>query len=475
MANTWLLRSITAFVAIVLVSVAAWWMSSASVDVPERVATEIEIDEMAGAMHQDAVVISGKLEAFDGVPSKLEGAWPGFRGSERLNIAESGVALLEVWGEEGPERLWQVELGEGHAGPAVRNGRVYLLDYLEHEQRDALRCFSLDDGREIWRRSYEVHVKRNHGMSRTVPATDGRVVVSMGPKCHVMCVDAIDGDFKWGLDLVRDFGATVPLWYTGQCPLIDDDTAILAPAGTNLIMGVSVQDGEILWQTPNPLGWKMSHSSVMPMTLLDKRMYVYCAIGATFGVSAEPEDRGRLLWHTTEWSGSVLSPSPVKAGEDLVFLTAGYGEGCMMLRVTREDDQFSIDKVFRLERSTFGCEQQTPLVYDGHLFGVLPKDAGALRAQFVCMNMDGELQWTSGKTDRFGLGPFLAADDKMLILDDKGTLTMVKADTRSYQKLAQARVIDGRDAWAPMALVSGRLLLRDSTRLICLDLRAKRS
>jgi outer membrane protein assembly factor BamB len=30
---------------------------------------------------------------------------------------------------------------------------------------------------------------------------------------------------------------------------------------------------------------------------------------------------------------------------------------------------------------------------------------------------------------------------------------------------------EGRDAWGPMALVDGFLLLRDSTRLKCVDLR----
>jgi len=38
----------------------------------------------------------------------------------------------------------------------------------------------------------------------------------------VVCLDAVTGELKWGLDLVREFGATVPPWYTGQCPLIDN-------------------------------------------------------------------------------------------------------------------------------------------------------------------------------------------------------------------------------------------------------------
>ena len=39
--------------------------------------------------------------------------------------------------------------------------------------------------------------------------------------------------------------------------------------------------------------------------------------------------------------------------------------------------------------------------------------------------------------------------------------------------LARARVLHNGDAWAPMALVDGRLLLRDKRRMLCLDVRAR--
>ena len=42
----------------------------------------------------------------------------------------------------------------------------------------------------------------------------------------------------------------------------------LAPAGEEtLLAGVDCLTGEIVWSTPNTLGYKMSHSSVMPMSL----------------------------------------------------------------------------------------------------------------------------------------------------------------------------------------------------------------
>ena len=73
----------------------------------------------------------------------------------------------------------------------------------------------------------------------------------------------------------KQFKTEVPFWYTGQCPCVDDDVLVLAPAGEEtLLAGVDCLTGEIVWSTPNTLGYKMSHSSVMPMSLSNKRTYV---------------------------------------------------------------------------------------------------------------------------------------------------------------------------------------------------------
>jgi outer membrane protein assembly factor BamB len=400
----------------------------------------------------------------------LPGEWPRFRGPRADNVSTADAALADQWGPEGPEVLWSVDLGEGHAAPAVLNGRVYILDYDETRRADALRCFSLENGSELWRRWYTVPVKRNHGMSRTIPAVTDRFVVTIGPRCHVMCVDALSGDFLWGIDLEKDYETEVPLWYTGQCPLIDGSTAVIAPGGRTLLIGVDCATGEVVWETPNPHGWQMSHSSVMPMTLNGLRMYVYCALGGVVGVAAEGDIKGQVLWETDSWSPNVAAPSPVIFDDGRIFLTAGYGYGSAMLQVRETDGSYAVETLYRLSpKEGLACEQQTPFLYQGYLFGVLPKDAGDLRNQFVCYDPEGSMTWTSGKTKRFGLGPFLAADDKFYVLSDDGVLTMLEASTREYLELDRARILDGQDSWGPIALAGGRMLLRDSRRMVCID------
>ncbi|MFH2041598.1 MAG: PQQ-binding-like beta-propeller repeat protein, partial [Acidobacteriota bacterium] len=261
------------------------------------------------------VQIGALFEQFDGTASTLSADWPRFRGSDFDNISKETIPLAGRWGGGGPTMLWEVELGEGHAGPVVSEGRVYILDYDEEKRADVLRCFSLEDGREIWRRGYSIFIKRNHGMSRTVPAVANGSVVTIGPMCQVMCVDAVTGDFKWGLDLAGTYGTEVPLWYTGQCPLIDGSTAVVAVGGRALLIGLDLESGEVVWETPNPDNWKMSHSSIIPFTIHGRRMYVYCALGGIVGVSAEEGTVGDILLQTTLWNHNVVAPSPLYLGD----------------------------------------------------------------------------------------------------------------------------------------------------------------
>ena len=397
---------------------------------------------------------------------KLPGAWPQFRGPNRDGISPETQALLHAWTAAGPAELWSIDVGDGYAGAAVLNGRVYVMDYDRDRKQDALRCLSLADGREIWRYAYSVSVKRNHGMSRTVPGVNDKFVVGLGPKCHVVCVDAMTGQLRWGLDLVRQYGATVPPWYAGQCPLIDRGTVVLAPGGRNaLLLALDGQTGQVLWQTPNPHGWKMTHSSVIPMQFEGQRMYLYCANNGVVGVSA---DTGAILWETADWKISLATvPSPLALEGGRVFLSGGYNAGSLMLQLKKQGGLFLAQTAFRLDASVFGATQHTPVLFDNHIYGVRPD------GRFVCLNLDGKTAWASDSTQQFGLGSFLLSDGVIFAMNDSGVLRLIQATPEKYNLLAQAQVLKGRESWAPMALAGGRLLARDLTRMVCLDV-AKR-
>jgi outer membrane protein assembly factor BamB len=146
-----------------------------------------------------------------------------------------------------------------------------------------------------------------------------------------------------------------------------------------------------------------------------------------------------------------------------------------VVQMVENDGQISVEIIDKYKPSEgLAAEQQTPIYFQGHLFSILPKYASSLRLQLVCVDPSNfrEMVWTSGKSARFGLGPFIVADGKFFILSDDGVLTIARASTKGYTQLDQVKVFpDGHDAWAPMALADGYLVLRDSKEMVCINLR----
>jgi len=134
-----------------------------------------------------------------------------------------------------------------------------------------------------------------------------------------------------------------------------------------------------------------------------------------------------------------------------------------MLKLTQENGTISAQPVFRLEPEGFGSEQHTPIFYNGYIYGVRPDK------QLTCLDLDGKVVWTSTSVHRFGLGPYTIANGLIYVMNDSGLLTLTEATPNEYVQLAQARLLEGPDAWGAMAIASGRLILRDMNRMICID------
>ena len=455
------------FTAAVGIALIGFWLQTASpLDLQIRMPGR---DRTKDAQTADAVrPQAGEPIRGDGVPSDIVGEWPRFRGANGDSISTDPTPLARSWPPEGPPVLWSIDVADGYAGAAISQGRVYLLDYDKQAQADMLRCLSLDDGREIWRNGYPVVIAFHHGMTRTVPTVHGDYVITLGPRCQLAGWDAESGHCHWLIDLVLDHGSRVPEWYTGQCPLIDQDRLIVATGGDALLLALDYKTGEVIWKSPNPRGWRMTHSSVVPMEFRGRRSYVYCASGGVVGVAA---DDGSLLWESTAWKEiNATSPSPVILPDGKIFLSRGYGSGALILQLVESDGAIEAQNLREFKAKQFSSEQQTPILRDGNLYGIRKIGAKTL----VCLDLDGNQLWNSG-ADRFGLGPYLFADDLLLVMDDDGTLTLAEVTQQGYQRLAQYAVwADGHDAWGPMAMVAGRLIVRDMTRMVCLDLTQNR-
>lgn len=240
------------------------------------------------------------------------------------------------------------------------------------------------------------------------------------------------------------------------------------------MLGVDVQTGETLWATPNEVGFKMSHSSVIPMTLGGTRTYVYIGVGGVCGVKAESGQQGKLLWSASKWQPSVVAPSPLQLSSNQIFLVAGYGAGGALLQVDKSGSGWtaSIKDSYKASAG-MSSEQQTPINYKGALITILPKDGGGMRER-LALYSPGNLHtpvWTSASDERFGLGPYIVVDDKLFAFKEDGDLYVYTISPKDMTLVKKQRVIEeGIDGWGPMAYADGYLLLRDSKVVKCLKI-----
>ncbi len=300
-----------------------------------------------------------------------------------------------------------------------------------------------------------------------MPAVDGKYVFSFDPKAILHCLDAATGKELWRKDLVADYKSQIPPWYNGQNPLMEADRIIIATGGDAIMVALNKADGKEIWRTPNTIGALLSHASVMPATIGGVKQYLYGTLAGLLGVSAAD---GKLLWTHDRKFNVALSPSPLPVDGNLVFLTGPYDAGSIMVRVQRNGGSFKTSVAFDMPNNEWNSEVHTPIVYQGHFFGVGKKRRGL----FTCLSFDGKQVWTSDGKASFGLGSFLLADGMFFILEgDTGMLRLVDANTTGYKELASAQVLAGHDVWGPMALSDGKLIVRDMTKMVCLDVRGK--
>jgi len=440
----------------------------------------------------------GILTKGDGEMSEeITSSWPQFLGPRRNALSMDFTALVDTWSADGPHVAWQAEMGPGHAGPVIYSGRAFVLDYQADEdpakQGDVLRCLSMRDGKEMWRYWYNVPLADDHGISRTVPAIGDDYIVTFGPACHTMCIDALTGDYQWGMSLVGRYKTRIPEWYASQCPLIDAGRAVFATGGDKLMIAVDLWPENkgtptVVWDVDNPLpgrgaeGLQITHSSIVAMKFKGKKVYIYCTTKGIVGVGTAQDDegkmKGKLLWRYANWRPGINAPSPVILDAERFAVTSAEG-GLILRMIENTDGTIGVEKVAETNAKGFSSYQQTPVMDGGYMYVVLSQKAGSLRGQLACLDMTGDTPktlWTSPRDDRFRWGPYMKVGDKMFLLNDEtGELTMARVSPDGYQRLAgPTKLLHNGDAWAPMALANGRLLIRDQGRMICLDLRANR-
>ncbi len=456
----------------------------------------------ASRPHQSYSIFVSLALGLSGLSARA-GDWPRLGGPDATWVS-SETNLARSWPIEGPRVLWTVDVAEGFAGAAIYGGQVFLLDRLGNQQ-DVLRCLALNTGRELWRLPYDAPGSLPYNGSRNVPTVEDQYVFTVGPFGHLHCVDRKRHKTLWTRHLVEDFKeagvdtqqaptnrqeslarAQLPMWGMTQAPLLYRDTVIVAPQTHKTgLVAYEKSTGKIRWNSGYIGRNWYSHVSPYLTTL--------CGVDQVI-MLAQPSDpekspadappaiissihpgTGQILWtNQTPAPDKIPIAEPVRIANDELFITGGYGLGCLVLQVSHSTAKWETRLVFHTR--TVAAHIHSPVFYRDRIYVTSFKEHRGTHTGLVCLRPDGEPVWQTGPELEFDSGAFLIADGMAFVMHGKtGELNLFELSDSGPKLMAKSTVLNARDGkvWAPMALSDGRLIVRDQHEMKCLEVRPR--
>jgi outer membrane protein assembly factor BamB len=387
--------------------------------------------------------------------ASLAGAddWPQFRGPRRDGTSAE-TDLAAGWPSSGPPVVWKVPLGGGFSSITVADGRLFTL--FSDREDEMLGAFDAATGREIWRRRLDGAYRNQFGSGpRSTPTVDGSVVFALGARGVLVAVDAATGASRWQRDLKDELGARVPEWGISTSPLVEGDLLILDVGGRSgrSVAALDKHDGATVWTSQDD---KAGYSSPIAVDIGGRRQIV--SMTGTQIVGLDPTD-GALIWRLP-WKTQydVNAATPIHIEPDLVFVSSGYGVGGALLRIRQTGAKAELNEVWR----TRGLKNQfsSSVLVDGHLYGFDDSIFKSLRVA------DGGENW---KARGFGHGSLIFADGRLIVLGERGKLSLVEATPEAFREIASTQLFSAK-AWTPPSLADGRLYVRNEREMMALDL-----
>jgi outer membrane protein assembly factor BamB len=397
--------------------------------------------------------------------------WPQYLGPDR-NAISPEKGLLRSWPKDGPKVLWTISLGAGYGGAAVSDGKVYVLDRIDNE-KDALKCLDLLTGKEQWSYTYDAPGRVQHPGSRSTPTIDGKYVYTCGSFGDLYCFDRDTHEPVWNKNIWKDYDSgSGPRWAISQNPLIYGETVIAASQTSKA--GVVAYDkltGQVKWSSPalpggvgyvSPKIVKINGNDNLVMVTAGKR-----GGGGGAVIGMDPKS-GKRLWIYEGWSCMIPIPNVTEIGDGRLFITGGYEAGSAMIKIEKNGDAYSVKEVYKTDG--FGTHVHPAILYEDHLYGHCTTNTR--RDGMVCMDLDGNVKWKTGRSPVFDKGGFILADGLILSVDGReGLLYLIEPDPSGYKELAKARLLNTNECWGPLALSDGKLIIRDQKQMKCVVVR----
>jgi outer membrane protein assembly factor BamB len=374
------------------------------------------------------------------------GDWAYWRGPD-YNAISKETAFDPAALNANTKPVWQAEIGVGFSAVTVADGKAYTAGNVD-KKTDVIHCFDAVTGKVIWTHRYAESLNPKYyegGTSATPTIADGKVY-TISKTGKIFCLNADTGDIIWTVQAK----AKEPTWGFAGSAVIQDNMAIFNVGDAGLAL--NKDDGSVIWQ--NGSG-PAAYASAVPYVVGGKKCLAILGAKYLFGVDAAT---GKQLWKS-EWETQydVNASDPI-ISDDLFFVTSGYGHGCGLVKVTDNAPvQLWTNKDMRSQISG-------PVLLNGYLYGIDEN-------QLVCMElMTGAVKWTEKK---IGKGALTAADGKLIVLGEKGTLYIANASPQSFDVISSAQILSGK-CWTVPILANGRIYARSAKGdLVCIDVRKK--
>ncbi|MFO0905143.1 MAG: PQQ-binding-like beta-propeller repeat protein [Pirellulales bacterium] len=394
--------------------------------------------------------------------------WSQWRGPLRDGQSKE-TGLLQTWPEEGPPLAWQTAgLGGGFSSVVVAHGKIYTMGLVDN----ASHILALDekDGKLLWK----AKVAEGDSAPNCTPTVAEGLVVGVGFKGEMVCVDAESGEEKWRTNFERDFGGKMmSVWGYSESPLIDGNLVICTPGSQSAILAaLDKQTGKVVWRTPMPEGGPggqdgAAYSSIVVSNGGGVKQYVQLVGRGVIGVSAKD---GAFLWgYNRVANGTANIPTPIIKG-DYVFCSTGYGTGSALLKLSAAGGgKVKADEVYFLDAKRMQNHHGGMLLIGDHIYCGHGHNEGFP----LCIKMStGEAAWGPGRGAGSGSAAVAYADGHLYFRYQNGTMALIEATPDEYRlkgkfELASKR----RESWPHPVIARGKLYVRDDDVLLCYNVR----
>jgi len=412
--------------------------------------------------------------------------WPQWGGPKRdLVWREDGIVnTLPEPDENGfLPRVWSTPIGEGYAGPAVANGRVYVMDFVNRRVRrgdERVLCLDAETGKILWKHEYPVlyGISYPAGPRCTPVINDGRVY-TVGAVGDFFCLDAETGKVLWKKDFVKEYGTRLPNWGMVASPLVDGNQLITLVGGKDdaLVVSFDKRTGKELWRAlEDP---EVGYAPPVIFTFGQTRQLIVWHPSA---VSSLNPANGKVLWEVPFRVRSGLTiATPRKAGNKL-FVSCFYN-GPLMIEVSKNGRDAEVlwkgDSDSERETDGLHCLIPTPWVNDDYIYGVC--SYGQLR----CLKTaTGERVWKTFKAtgnDRWWTAFLIPHKDRFFIHNEQGELIIARLAPDGYKEISRAKLVEPTrkvrrrmTIWSHPAFAMKSVFARNDKEIVRVDLSANK-